>query len=173
MEDQERKEPASEPEANVPEPKPTGGGGMAAKADLGKRAVALIIDCVVAGVVAMVLPILGGLIAAAYILLRDGFSFEFMDGRSLGKKLLKLRPTTEGGTPMDFGTSARRNWMFVLGYIGAAFLPIPILGWAIAVLASLAGLILGIVEIVLVITSDDGRRWGDKLAGTHVVEVTD
>jgi uncharacterized RDD family membrane protein YckC len=29
------------------------------------------------------------------------------------------------------------------------------------------------VEIVLVITDNEGRRWGDKLAGTRVIEVAE
>ena len=34
----------------------------------------------------------------------------------------------------------------------------------------MAGLVLLLVEGFLTITDEGGRRWGDRLAGTHVVE---
>ena len=84
-----------------------------AKADLGKRAIALIIDGVATMVVGFI-PLIGGMIATAYWLLRDGMDVEFMDHRSLGKKLMKLRPVMLDGSPVDMATSAKRNWMFAL-----------------------------------------------------------
>src|SRR5690606_13204813 len=63
----------------------------AAKPDLGKRAIAAIIDGAIAGAVGLI-PVIGGVVGALYILLRDGFDFEFMQGRSVGKTLMKLRP---------------------------------------------------------------------------------
>lgn len=135
------------------------------KADVGKRAGAAIIDGILAGIVTVIIPFIGGLIGAAYWLLRDGFDFDFMDHRSLGKKLLKLRPVTLDGKPVDINVSMKRNWMLAVPLIISA---IPILGW---VLAPVVGVIIGIVEIVLVLTEEEGRRWGDKLANTKVIEV--
>jgi uncharacterized RDD family membrane protein YckC len=80
------------------------------KADLTKRAVALIIDGLIAGAIGRI-PFIGGLIGAAYMLTRDGFEFDFMDHRSLGKKLMKLRPVRLDGKPVDIETSMRRNWV--------------------------------------------------------------
>ena len=135
------------------------------KADLGKRAIAYIIDAVAVAVVSAI-PF-GGILGAAYILGRDGFDFEFMDGRSLGKKLMKLRPVRADGGKMDLTTSAMRNWPLALG----ALISIPVLGWIAAIVLIPASIILGILELILVLTDDEGRRWGDRLAGTKVVEV--
>lgn len=141
----------------------------ATKADLGKRFIAMIIDAVIGGVIG-VIPIVGGLVAAAYWLCRDGLDYEFMDGRSIGKKLMKLRPVRDDGGPMDLQTSIRRNWMFALGGLIAVLLVIPIIGWILVPVVAIVAVVLGIVEGVLVLTNDEGRRFGDKMAGTHVVE---
>ena len=143
---------------------------VAGKADLGKRFVAAIIDAVVVVVVGFV-PYIGGFVAAAYWLLRDGLEFEFMDNRSIGKKLMKLRPVTLDGSPMDMLASAKRNWMFALGGLIQILLFIPILGWLLIIPVGLAAMALGIVELVLVITDKEGRRLGDKIANTKVIEV--
>ena len=148
----------------------SGGGVVADKADLGKRFVAAIIDAV-AGIVVGFVPIIGGFIAAAYWLLRDGLEFEFMDHRSIGKKLMKLRPVTLDGSPLDMLASAKRNWMFALGGLISILLFIPILGWILIIPVALASMALGIVELVLVITDKEGRRLGDKIANTKVIEV--
>lgn len=141
--------------------KPKGNG----KADLGKRAAAIIIDWLITWVIALVIPFIGGLIGAAYMLLRDGFDFNFMDRRSLGKKLLKLRPVTLDGSPVDMTVSLKRNWVFAVGPVLMIF---PVIGW---IFGSIIGLIIGIVEVVLVFTDEEGRRMGDKLANTKVIEV--
>lgn len=154
-------------------------GHSRAKADLGKRFVAALIDGVVAMIAAWILSMggirmygLGLLAAGAYYLLRDGLAFDFMDGRSLGKKVMKLRPRRLDGGPMDLETSVRRNWPLALGtlIIGLSYF---IGGWGgfffLSWLGALAGL-LGLVEAVLVVTDPEGRRIGDKYAGTQVVE---
>jgi uncharacterized RDD family membrane protein YckC len=138
-----------------------------AKADLGKRAAAVIIDCVITWVVALIIPFIGGIIGAAYILLRDGFDISFMDRRSLGKKLLKLRPITLDGSPVDLSVSLKRNWVFAIGPFLMIF---PIVGW---VLGSIIWLVLTIIETVLVLTDEEARRMGDKIANTKVIEVED
>lgn len=145
-----------------------------AKADAGKRAVALIIDAVIAFVVGLV-PYVGWLAGAAYWLCRDGLEFDFADRRSIGKKVMKLRPVRLDGRPMDLGTSVRRNWMFALGAAFGLVAMIPVLGWILAVLLVvpflLAALGLGIFELIKVITDPKGRRLGDTMAGTQVIEV--
>lgn len=145
-------------------------GAVMAKADLTKRFLAALIDGGLSMIVSMI-PLLGGLAAAAYLLLRDGLELEFMDGRSIGKKVMKLRPVRLDGQPMDLVASAKRNWMFALGGITSLLLFIPIIGWLLIVPVALAGLILGVIEIFLVITDAQGRRVGDKMAGSQVVEV--
>jgi len=148
------------------------------KADLGKRIPAALIDGGLAFIVGII-PLIGGLVGAAYMLLRDGLDLEFMDHRSIGKKLMKLRPVTVDGGTVDINTSIRRNWMFSLvslsQAIGSSYI---LLGWRLMwslrgfrSLLIWAGVIIGIIEIVLLITDAQGRRWGDKLAGTKVIEV--
>jgi len=166
--------------APIPPVEPVGQGGhgaatpsnvaTATKPDVGKRAIAWIIDGVIAGILSSI-PFLGSLLGAAYILTRDGFEFDFMDGRSLGKKLMKLRPVRDDGGKMDLTTSIKRNWPLAIGMLGAVASYAPLLGmFGLTLLLSLVGAIFGLVEIYFVLTSPDGRRYGDKFAGTHVVE---
>ena len=138
------------------------------KADLGKRFVAVVIDSAVAIIFGLI-PVIGGFIGTAYMLLRDGLDFEFMDHRSVGKKLMKLRPVPLDEGPMDINRSIKRNWMLSLGVIPL----IPVLGWILIPIVLVAALVIGVVEIYLVITDEEGRRWGDKLAGTKIIQVAD
>ncbi len=140
------------------------------KADLGKRFIAAIIDAAMAFVVGLI-PIIGGFVGAAYMLLRDGFDFDFMDHRSIGKKLMKLRPVMLDGGTVDITVSIKRNWMFALGALIQALMFIPIAGWALIPVVAAASIILVIIEIILVITDEQGRRLGDKIANTRVIEV--
>lgn len=142
------------------------------KADLGKRFIAMIIDSAVAAVISLI-PFVGGLVAAAYFLVRDGLDYDYLRHRSLGKTLMKLRPVTLDGKAMDVNTSIQRNWMFALGAIGTALLVIPVLGWIAAILLWLVAPLIGLVELILVLKDPEGRRWGDRLANTKVIEVTE
>lgn len=143
----------------------------APKADIGKRFIAAIIDAVIAVFVGFI-PFVGGLIATAYWLVRDGLDVEFMDHRSLGKKIMKLRPVTLDGAPVDIMTSMKRNWMFALGGVAQLF-AYTIIGLVIAVPLALLVFVIAIVEIVLVLADSEGRRLGDKIANTKVIEVDD
>ncbi|HRN17717.1 MAG: RDD family protein [Trueperaceae bacterium] len=157
--------PVAPPEGAAP-----AGPEAQSKPDVGKRAIAYIIDAVIAGVLSA-LPVIGSLLGFAYILTRDGFDFDFMDGRSLGKKLMKLRVVREDGGKMDLTTSIKRNWTLALGSLGYLVVYAPFLGIiALTLLLSLVGAIVGLIEIYLVLTAPDGRRYGDRFAGTHVIE---
>lgn len=167
------------PGADAPRPEtppsspPSPGAGSAApaaKADLGRRFVAMLIDAVIAGVIATVIPAIGGLIGAAYMIVRDGLDFEFMHQRSIGKQIMKLHLDTLDSAPIDVMTSLRRNWMFGIGYLIPLLLFIPVLGWIAIPFVALASLGLGIVEVVLVLTDDQGRRVGDRIANTMVAD---
>lgn len=153
--------------------RPAGGTGEGAapaeKADLLKRALAFLID----GAIALVLsripwigPVLGGL----YLLLRDGFDLDVMDRRSLGKRLMRLRPSCDDGSPVTLGVSAMRNWTVAAASLAVILLVVPLLGLVLVPLAWVVGIVLLVVESYLTITAEDGRRWGDRLAGTRVVE---
>ena len=100
--------------------------------DFGTRFLAALIDGVIAGVVGFV-PVVGGLVGAAYLVARDGLDFEFADGRSIGKKIMQLRPIRLDGQPMNLETSVRRNWMFGFGALTQLLLFIPILGWLLMI----------------------------------------
>ena len=140
------------------------------KADLGKRAVAAIIDGVIAGVIGFI-PIIGGLVGTAYMVLRDGLEFEFMDHRSIGKKLMKLRPVRLDGETVDIETSIKRNWMFGLGALIQVLRFIPVVWILLIPIVGVAALVIGIMEIVFVLKDEEGRRWGDNIANTKVIEV--
>jgi len=140
------------------------------KADLGKRFLAALIDGLLSGIVGLI-PFIGGLAGAAYMLVRDGLELDFMDQRSIRKKSMKLRPIRLDGQPMDLGTSVKRNIPFAIGPLGAAFLVIPVAGWIAGLLLGVISFIVVVIEIILVLTDGEGRRMGDKLADTMVVEV--
>ncbi|NNE10499.1 MAG: RDD family protein [Gemmatimonadetes bacterium] len=143
------------------------------KADPVKRFLAVFIDGLLAAMLSLILGVvipvlgffLGALLGAAYMLVRDGLTLEFMDQRSLGKKLLKLRPVRLDGSRLELNDSMKRNWVFA---VPNALQAIPILG---QILGGLLGMVLGLVECILVLTDPEGRRWGDKLADTRVIEV--
>ncbi len=171
--DQPGAEPQSAPlpPVGAPPGTPPTATTSSSKPDVGKRAIAYIIDAVIASILSYI-PVIGSLLGFAYILTRDGFSFEFMDGRSLGKKLMKLRPVRDDGGAMDITTSIKRNWTLAIGSLGFLVVFAPFLGiLALSLLLTLVGAVLGIIELYLVLTAPDGRRLGDRFAGTHVIEV--
>ena len=115
---------------------------------------------------------LGLLLGAAYLLLRDGIPYAEWGARSLGKRWLGIRPYQIGQLPLTWNASLRRNAtlggaMLVgsLLYLAGGYRGIPfgdyVLYAAIAVVA---------VEALLVAVDPVGRRLGDRLAGTRVVE---
>jgi uncharacterized RDD family membrane protein YckC len=142
-----------------------------AKADPVKRIIAFIIDAVASMIVGLI-PLVGGIIGALYMLLRDALPIEALEYKSIGKKLLKLSVvnTEAPSSKIDYALSAKRNWMFALGPIMLFFLFIPIIGWIIDILLGIAVLILVIIEIVKIFTNEKGQRLGDKMAGTMVIE---
>ena len=118
-------------------------------APLSPRIGAAVIDCVIAIVLGIVLSFIAYPLyligSAGYILVRD--ALPFLDGQSIGKKLLGLRAVTAEGKSLngDFKSSALRN--------------VPML--------------IAIVELVVLIIKKDspeaGLRLGDQLANTKVI----
>ena len=116
------------------------------------RAIAGIIDCFVATglswVVAMVVPRLGTLAWIAYMLVRD--ALPFMDGHSLGKRIMKIKAVTLEGKSLsgDWGTSVVRNLLLAIPFVN-------------------------LIEVVVLFTRKDKggtlRRLGDEWAKTKVV----
>ena len=147
-------------------------GATAAKADITKRAIAAIIDGVIAGILGIV-PFVGAFLGGLFILLRDGLDVDYLKGRSLGKTLMKLRVVRDDGQPMDMNTSIRRNWTLSLGLLVSILALIPILGWIAGLFVGLLSAVISIIEAALVFMDPEGRRFGDRTGGTKVVESVD
>ncbi len=135
------------------------------KADSLKRLAALVIDYIIASVFSVV-PIIGWAAAAAYMLLRDGFNFDFMRHRSLGKQIMKLKVVDfeDKTTPADLKSSALRNWLFAAPFVITI---VPLVGSA---LYFAVAFVIYLIEGVKVSTDPHGRRYGDEFAKTIVIE---
>lgn len=138
------------------------------KADLFKRFLAALVDGIIAGIPGFI-PVVGALVGAAYVLTKDALVYELTrdpawKNRSPGKKLLGLEVVNLGGGDLDLAGSARRNITLALGTLLGA---VPVAGW---VAGMAVGTILGLVESVLVLVDPRGRRLGDRIANTQVVE---
>jgi len=139
------------------------------KASIGKRVLAYIIDSVLIGLIvfvvmggSMVLSLVLGsmsdtlgamsmllsfgamgiafILAFGYMLIRDGLG----SGRSIGKKLMGLRVQKDGGK-CTYVDSLKRNITFI----------VPILSF---------------IELIMPFIDAEGLRFGDKIAGTKVVD---
>ncbi len=129
------------------------------KVDVGNRVLAALIDGVMSYVVGFI-PVIGAIIGAAYMLLKDGL----FEGQSIGKKAMKLQVITENDVKADFAISAKRNAIFA---VPIAVMIIPVLGWIIAPILSLVILI---IEFLKIMNEPKGRRLGDTWAGTQVIK---
>lgn len=125
----------------------------------GNRVLAMIIDYVVAVLVmnfSLLIPfVLGGGIfrsifslamGGTYLLLRD--ALPFLNGQSVGKKLMGIRAVKEDGSNLinDWRTSALRNLPLIIS---------PLV----------------IVELIIMLTNRDRQRLGDQWARTRVIAV--
>ncbi|RPJ42440.1 MAG: hypothetical protein EHM19_10410 [Candidatus Latescibacterota bacterium] len=146
--------------------RPTSPATSEVSAHRGKRAAAFGIDWVLAFALGSI-PFLGWFLGAGYMVFRDGFSSGLLDRRSLGKKIMRLRPVAIGGAPVTFRVSFRRNGILAAPLV---LLALPLVG---TYLASLSSLLIVTAEAGLALTGADGRRFGDRRAGTIVVESFD
>lgn len=129
--------------------KPGGDAGFEA------RVVATIIDCFIAVGIYMVLAAmwtaLGNLALLAYLLTRD--ALPFLEGQSIGKKIMKLRAVTVEGKSLsgNWQASIVRNLSLVIPFFG-------------------------LVEAYMLYSRQGGggplQRFGDEWAKTRVVTVT-
>ncbi|HHY70524.1 MAG TPA: RDD family protein [Thermoanaerobacterales bacterium] len=137
------------------------------KADLFKRFIASLIDGVIASILIYV-PVLGGIVSTVYTLTKDVIAYEItknpdFKNRSLGKKIMGLEVASLEGQDMDWTLSIRRNLPIAIGSVCAI---VPIIGW---IIGAIIGCIISIIEVVLVLTDNKGRRLGDRWANTQVV----
>ncbi len=127
------------------------------KASTLNRVIARIIDILFALLLSRLPDYIGFFAGITYIGIADGL----MGGRSLGKRVIGLRVHyAKGGRNGDFRASILRNSPIGLLY---ALYYIPFVGWALACLG------LGF-ELLLVIGSPEGKRLGDEIAATVVVD---
>lgn len=134
---------------------------------------AALIDGVIAFILTTLLggiPLLGGVVGAAYLVVRDGLELGPVRYRSVGKYLMGLGLVRMDGQPVTLETSLLRNWMFGLGAVGGILVAVPIVGGLIAPVASIGGLTLILFEVYNVFSDPSGRRWGDRLGNTRVVQ---
>ncbi len=133
------------------------GAGIYPKAQILNRGIAKLIDLfIVAAVSQMVVPVgfLGGL---AYILIADGFA----GGRSIGKRLIGLQTVLpERRAVAGFRESIIRNLPFAVAQLAFA---VPYMGWLLSV-------VIIVFESVLILGNEQGRRLGDEVAGTQVLD---
>lgn len=131
--------------------------GIYPKAQVLNRFVAKLIDLLIVAAVTKLVPPVGVLAGLAYILLADGFG----GGRSVGKRLIGLQtivPSTRD--PAAFRESIIRNLPCALAQLAFEVPYVGWIGW---------GVILSI-EALLIVGNAQGRRLGDELAKTQVLE---
>ncbi len=127
------------------------------KASLLLRAMAKALDFIVIAAAVRAVPQVGFLAGLAYLLIGDGL----FDGRSLGKKIMRLRViSSSAGAQGSFRDSMIRNAPFAAAML---FFNIPLAGWIFPVLILT-------FEFLLTLGNSEGMRLGDDLAGTKVVE---
>ncbi|MBI5633062.1 MAG: RDD family protein [Nitrospirae bacterium] len=127
------------------------------RAGLLLRTAAKILDLILIAAVIELIPRAGFFAGLAYLLLGDGL----FDGRSLGKKLIRLRVVSmDAMKPCTFRESLLRNSTLGLGYI---LWLVPWIGWI--VLPAIAAF-----EFILILGNRESRRLGDEIAGTTVIE---
>jgi len=133
------------------------GAGIYPKAQVLNRGIAKLIDLfivVAAGQLIQPVGFLGGL---AYILVADGFA----GGRSIGKRLIGLQTVLPHRRVVaGFRESIIRNLPFAVAQLAFA---IPYVGWLVSVAII-------VFEGVLILGNEQGRRLGDEVAATQVLD---
>jgi len=131
--------------------------GVYPKAQVLNRFIAKLVDLLIVAAADKLVPPVGFLAGLAYILVADGFA----GGRSVGKRLIGLQTILpRAREAAGFKESIVRNLPFGLAYL---MFEIPYVGWMVAV-AMVS------VEALLIIGNDHGRRLGDEIARTQVLD---
>ena len=139
------------------------------KVDFLPRFLAALIDGVIAWI-PFFIPVIGPLFGALYLLFKDSIMYKITNkeewkNKSIGKKILNLVVIKLDGEYTDMESSARRNIPLT---IGSFISIIPLIGWFIG---PIVAFIFGLVELILILTDDNGRRLGDRWAQTQVLKV--
>ncbi len=127
------------------------------RAKILNRIIARVIDFLIIGILLEAVPRIGFFAGLLYLLIADGL----FDGRSVGKRLIKLRIVLgEKNRMCGFRESIIRNFPFAIGYI---LMALPLVGFIFPIL------VVGF-ETLLMLGSEKGLRLGDELAKTMVIE---
>jgi uncharacterized RDD family membrane protein YckC len=115
----------------------------APKATAGSRIGAYLIDVILMAAVGWI-PVLGWIAIIAYLLTRD--ALPFLDGQSIGKRLVGIRAVDENGAALtgNYGASVIRNVVLII-----PFFPL--------------------IELIVLLTNVETRRLGDQWGKTRVV----
>jgi uncharacterized RDD family membrane protein YckC len=131
----------------------------ARRAGLLLRVVAKGIDLIIIAAASEMLPRAGWLAGLVYLTISDGL----FDGRSAGKRLMGIRVLSASGVPCTVRDSILRNCVFVPGLV---LWKVPFVGWLFLPL-TLA------LEFIILLGSKEGKRLGDEIAKTTVVEAAE
>ena len=133
------------------------GAGLYPKAQVLNRGIAKLIDLFIVAAAGQVIVPVGFLAGLAYILIADGFA----GGRSIGKRLIGLQTVLpDRREAAGFRESIIRNLPVAVAHLAFA---VPYVGWIVSV-AIMA------FEAVLILGNEQGRRLGDEVAGTQVLD---
>jgi len=133
------------------------GAGIYPKAQILNRGIAKLIDLFIVAAASQVMVPVGFLGGLAYILIADGFA----GGRSIGKRLIGLQTVLpDRRTAAGFRESIIRNLPFAVAQLAFA---VHYVGWLVSV-------VIIVFEAVLIIGNEQGRRLGDEVAGTQVLD---
>ena len=142
---------------------------MNQKAEVFPRILAFMIDGLIAWVPVFI-PFAGAIFGSLYLLFKDGLMYQITKkdewkNKSIGKKIMNIEIVSLDEQVIDLSISAKRNLPLTIGNFIAI---IPVIGW---VIGPTLALILGLVELVVFLTDEDGRRLGDKWAKTQVIKL--
>jgi uncharacterized RDD family membrane protein YckC len=146
-----------------------GGEKMNQKAEVFPRILAFMIDSLIAWIPVFI-PFLGAIFGSLYLLFKDGLMYQITKkdewkNKSIGKKLMNIEIISLDEQVIDLSISAKRNLPLTIGNFIAI---IPVIGW---VIGPILALVLALVELIIFLTDEDGRRLGDKWANTKVIKL--
>mgnify|MGYP006307749733 CR=1 FL=1 len=142
---------------------------MNQKAEVFPRILAFMIDGLIAWVPVFI-PFLGAIFGSLYLLFKDGLMYQITKkdewkNKSIGKKLMNIEIISLDEQVIDLSISAKRNLPLTIGNFIAI---IPDIG---RVIGPILALVLALVELIIFLTDEDGRRLGDKWANTQVIKL--
>jgi uncharacterized RDD family membrane protein YckC len=128
------------------------------------RFIARTVDLIIVVALYEIIPSIGYFAGLIYLVIADGL----FEGRSVGKKLIGLKVVLENDSECGYKESIFRNSPFAVGFILCGiFGAVPLIGWLISFVIIVVILAF---ESLVIIGSDNGKRLGDEIANTQVVE---